>query len=111
MKLLATDPRETEARCARWLGPGWFSRPKGFNAGRLKDERVASVVERLRRLGTVWEVTFTSPSLAGLKLFDIDRVPYNDLGPEGSTCTIKQHSRTLAAQGDDFPRDGRGTRR
>jgi hypothetical protein len=111
MKVLATHSRDVEARCARWLGPGWFSRPKGFNARRLREEQVASVVERLRRLGTVWEVTYTCPSLAGLKLFYIDRVPYNNLGPDGSTCVIKQHPKTLAARESNFLKDGRGTRR
>ena len=84
--------------------------PRGFNAGRLREERVASVVERLRRLGTVWEVTYTSPSIAGLKLFYIDKVPYNSLGPDGRTCIIRQHPTILPAQASDFSRDGRGTR-
>jgi hypothetical protein len=111
MKALAPDGRDIEARCARWLGPGWFSHPRGFNAGRLKEEQVASVVERLRRLGTVWEETYTTPSLAGLKLFYIDQVPYNSLGPDGRTCIIRQHPTLLPAQESDFSRDGRGIRR
>ena len=111
MKVLATDNRDVEARFAMWLGPGWFSRSKGFNAGRLKEVKVASVVERLRSLGTVREVPFTSPSLAGLRLFYIDKVPYNPVGPDGSTCIIRQHPMLLPAQESDFPRNGRGTRR
>lgn len=110
MKVLGTDSRETERRCARWLGPGWFSRPRGFNAGRLEEERVASVVERLSRLGTVWEITFTSPSLAGLKLFAIDRVLYNNLGTDGKTCIIKRHPAATAREGLSSA-DGQGTRR
>lgn len=53
MKVLSTESRATEVRCSGWLGPGWFSRPRGFNAGRLRDEQVPRVVERLGRLGTV----------------------------------------------------------
>lgn len=47
MKVLGTDSRDAEKRCARWLGPGWFSRPRGFIAGRLKEEQIPSVVDRL----------------------------------------------------------------
>src|SRR5262245_1260854 len=29
------------ATFGKWLGPGWFTRPVGFNAGRLRDEDVS----------------------------------------------------------------------
>ncbi len=88
MKGLGTDPHDVETRCVRWLGP---AHSRSFNARRLSPERVDSVVERLRPLGLVWEVTYTTPSLAGLKLFYIDRVPYNNVGPDGGSCIIRQH--------------------
>jgi hypothetical protein len=90
MKVLSTSPRGVEASCSKWLGPGWFSNPKGFNAGHLKDDQTHSVVKRLSRLGTVWEITYTQPTLTGLKLFFIDKVPYHALGPQAATCEIKR---------------------
>ncbi len=90
MKVLATDSRKAEARCSRWIGPGWFSRPVGFNAGRLKEEKVPHLVERLRRLGTVFEVHFHSATLNGLRLFYIDKIPYGQLGPDRNTCTFRK---------------------
>jgi hypothetical protein len=92
MKVLSTGSVRVTDRCSKWLGPGWFSYPKGFNAGRMKAEQVPAVVERLRGLGTVWEVEYTQPSLLGLRLFYIDRVPYQHLGPERSTCIVKRHA-------------------
>lgn len=90
MKVLATDSHNAEARCSRWIGPGWFSRPLGFNAGRLKEAKVPHLVERLRRLGTVYEVEFHSASLNGLRLFYIDKIPYENLGPDRDTCTFRK---------------------
>jgi hypothetical protein len=98
MKVLSTHSRDAESRCSEWIGPGWFSYPKGFNAGRLKEDQVPLVVGRLKQLGTVWEVTYTDPSLKGLKSFYIDRVPYGQLGPEGSTCTFKRHPSSVSGE-------------
>jgi len=58
MKALSTSNVDAEARLRGWVAPWWLNRPVGFNAGRLKDERVPHVVERLRRLGTLKEVHF-----------------------------------------------------
>lgn len=80
---------ETPAAFEKWLSPGWFSYPVGFNASRLRNEGVSRVVERLRRLGDVHEVQFRGRSLNGLRLFYIGKVPYDQLGPEGGTCTVK----------------------
>jgi hypothetical protein len=93
MKVLSMSSVDTRIRCSRWLGPGWFYHPKGFNAGHLHDEQVPHVVERLRRLGVVWEITYTRPpSLSGLKLFYIEyKVPYFSLGPERDTCRFERH--------------------
>jgi len=91
MKVFSTISRGVEARCSKWLGPGWLSNPRGFNAGHLKDEQTQSVVERLSWLGTVWEVKYTQPTLTGLKLFFIDQVPYHALGPQADTCEIKRY--------------------
>jgi hypothetical protein len=82
---------ETPAKFERWLSPGWFSRPVGFNAGRLRAEDIPRVVERLQRLGDVHEVEFHGGSLNGLRLFYIDKVPYGHLGPERATCTFKAY--------------------
>jgi hypothetical protein len=83
---------ETPAKFEKWLSPGWFSRPVGFNAGRrLRDEDVPHVVERMQRLGDVHEVQFRGGSLNGLRLFYIDKVPYGRLGPERETCTFKAY--------------------
>ena len=60
---------ETPAKFEKWVSPGWFSRPVGFNAGKLRDQYVPRVVERLQRLGDVHEVEFHSGSLNGLRLF------------------------------------------
>jgi hypothetical protein len=91
MKVLSTDSEAAKVRCSRWIGPGWFSLPGGFNAGRLPEDRVPSVVERVGRLGAVWEVEYTRPPLTGLRLFYVDRVPYGQLGPEGETCRVTSH--------------------
>ena len=90
---------ETPARFERWLSPGWFSRPVGFNAGRLRDEDVPRVVERLQRLGDVHEVEFHGGSLNGLRLFYIGKIPYGRLGPESDTCTFKAYPGTGVATG------------
>jgi hypothetical protein len=83
---------DTPARFSKWLSPGWFSRPVGFNAGRrLRNEDVPRLVERLRRLGDVHEVQFRGGSLNGLRLFYINKVPYSQLGPERDTCTFKAY--------------------
>ncbi len=81
---------ETPKKFEKWLSPGWFSRPVGFNAGYLRDESVPRVVERLQRLGEVHEAQFHGGSLNGLRLFYIGKVPY--LGPEQDTCTFKTYS-------------------
>ena len=75
-----------------WLSPNWFSRPDGFNAGRhLRDEEVPRVVERLQRLGDVYEVQYHGGSLDGLRLFCIGKIDYRELGPERDTCTFKAY--------------------
>lgn len=81
---------ETPALFEKWISPGWFSRPVGFNASRLPEGGVPRVVERLQRLGTVYEVRFHGGSADGVKLFYIDRIPYGNLGPERDTCTFKR---------------------
>jgi len=86
---------ETPEVFQRWLSPGWFSRPVGFNAGRrLKDDDVPRVVERLQRLGDVHEVQFPGSSLDGLRLFYIGKVRYASLGPERDTGTVKTYPAT-----------------
>lgn len=83
---------ETPAKFEKWLSPGWFSLPTGFNAGRqLRDDDVPRVVERLQRLGQVHEVQFQGGSLNALRLFFIDEVPRGRLGPKGETYTIKSY--------------------
>jgi hypothetical protein len=84
---------DTPARFSKWLGPGWFSRPVGFNAGRrLRDEDVPRLVERLRRLGDVYEVQVRGGSLDGLRLFSINNVPsYSQPEPEPYTCTFRAY--------------------
>lgn len=82
---------ETPAKFEKWLSPGWFSHPVGFNGGRLRDEDVPPVVELLRRLGDVHEVEFHGGSLNGLRLFYIGTVPYGRLRPEQDACTFKVH--------------------
>jgi hypothetical protein len=75
-----------------WLSPNWFSRPDGFNAGRhLRDEEVPRVVQRLQRLGDVYEVQYHGGSLDGLRLFWIGRFDHRELGPERDTCTFKAY--------------------
>jgi hypothetical protein len=91
MKVLATHSRDVEARCGKWIGPGWFYFPRNFNAGRLPDEKVPSVVERLQKLGEVHEVQYHGGSLDGLRLFYIGKIPFRDLGPHRDTCTIKAY--------------------
>jgi hypothetical protein len=91
---------DTPARLSKWLSPGGFSRPVGFNAGRrLRDEEVPRVVERLQRLGDVHEVQFRGDSLNGLRLFYIDKVPYGRLGAERDTCTFKVYPVSGATSG------------
>jgi hypothetical protein len=90
---------ETPAKFEKWLSPGWFSRPVGFNAGRLRDEDVPRVVERLQRLGDVHEVEFHGGSLNGLRLFYIGKAPYGGLGPERDTCTFKAYPISGATSG------------
>jgi hypothetical protein len=99
MKVLATNSRDVEARCGKWIGPGWFYCLKGFNAGHLKDERVPRVVERLHRLGDVHEVQFRGGSLDGLRLFYIGKIPYYQLGPERDTCMFKAYPASGATPG------------
>ena len=83
---------DTPARFSKWLSPGWFSRPVGFNAGRrLRDEEIPRVVARLQRLGDVYEVQFRGGSLHGLRLFYIGTIPYYSLGTERDTFTIKAY--------------------
>jgi hypothetical protein len=92
MKVLSTDNLDVASRCSRWLGPGWFARPVGFNAGRLREEDVPRIVRKLVRFGTVHEVHFGGGSLAGLRLFYLGDVPYEQLGPERGHCTFKLHT-------------------
>ena len=76
---------------ARWFDPGWIGSPRGFNAGMLPDDRVAAVVERIGQFGKVIEVRFDRPPLVGLRLFYIDRVPYDRLGVPRAAVTITEH--------------------
>lgn len=80
---------ETPDKFRNWLSPGWFSRPLGFNASRLPEDRVPHVVALLKRLGDVHEVRFHGGSADGVKLFYIDKIPYGQLGEERETCTFK----------------------
>jgi hypothetical protein len=83
---------DTAARFSKWLSPGWFSRPRGFNAGRrFRDDEIPRLVAVMQRLGDVHEVRFQGGSLNGLRLFYIGKVPYGELGPERGTCTFKAH--------------------
>jgi hypothetical protein len=90
---------ETPAKFEKWLSPGWFSRPVGFNAGRLRDQDVPGVVARLQRLGDVHEVEYHSSSLKGLRLFYIGKVPSGRLGPDRDTCTFKSYPVSRATPG------------
>ncbi|MGE3819879.1 MAG: hypothetical protein AB7I30_10615 [Isosphaeraceae bacterium] len=89
----------TPAAFESWLSPGWFSRPVGFNAGRLPDAETPRVVERLRRLGDVHEVEFHGGSLNGLKLFYINRIPHYQFGPEGRARTFRSYPAAGSALG------------
>jgi hypothetical protein len=83
-----------------WLSPNWFSRPDGFNAGtHLRDEEVPRVVERLQRLGDVYEVQYHGGSLDGLRLFCIGKIDDRFLGPERDTCTFKAYPVSGATSG------------
>lgn len=91
MKIQGTDSRSIERRYKNWISPGWFSKPVGFNAGRLPDDKVKPLVERLQSLGPVNEVLFRGGTLDGLRLFYIGEVPYQNLGPERGGCLITEH--------------------
>ena len=95
MKVLDTHSRDVEARYGKWIGPGWFYFPRGFNAGRLKDENLSRVVKQLQWLGDVHEVQYRGGSLDGLRLFYIGNrnIPYRELGPERDTCTFTEFPR------------------
>ena len=80
MRVFGSLSSEDVLRPNRWLGPGWYVLPRGFNAGMLPDDRVAEVAERIGHFGKVIEVRFDRPPLTGLRLFYIDRVPYDRLG-------------------------------
>jgi hypothetical protein len=95
---------ETPAKFEKWLSPGWFSRPVGFNAGRLRAEEVPRVVERLQRLGDVHEVEFHGGSLNGLRLFSIGKALSGWLGAERDTCTFREYPISKAASGS-VPRE------
>jgi hypothetical protein len=92
MKFYSTNNRAIEARFSRWVDPGWFYRVEWFNAGRLEEERIPAVVERLVRLGTVKEVYFKEPSLKGLRLFYIDPTGSYHLGVPEESCVFRDHS-------------------
>ena len=91
MKWYSTSNRAIETRFSKWLDPGWFGRVMWFNAGRLKDEQLPAVVEKLGRLGAVKEVYFNDPSLKGLRLFYIGEVPYGQLGVPKESCTFRDY--------------------
>ena len=93
MKVLATDSHKAEARCSRWIGPGWFSHPLGFNAGRRKEEKVPHLVPAVAAAWDGVEVEFHSASLNGLRLFYIDKIPYDKLGPDRDSCTFRKFPR------------------
>jgi len=97
MKVFSTSSVNTASRCSKWLGRGWFLRPVGFNAGRLQEDQVPHIVERLQRLGTVHEVHFWRGSLKGLRLFYIQKI--GSIGPERQNCTFKEHPTPDVASG------------
>jgi hypothetical protein len=75
------DSRRTEDKLSRWLDPGWFTRPRGFNAGSLPEDKVGPVVERIGQFGgEVKEVRFKGWGTPELCLFYLDQVPYDRLG-------------------------------
>jgi hypothetical protein len=95
---LPFDPGRS-SKWLSWLSPSWFSRPDGFNAGTLlRDEEVPRVVERLQRLGDVYEVQYHGGSLDGLRLFCIGKIHY-PWGPERDTCTFKAYPVSGATSG------------
>ena len=101
MKVHGTDSRSIEQKYGKWLSPGWFSSAKGFNAGRLPEEKVPPLVEKLERLGPVNEVLYQGGTLDGLRLFYIGEIPYQQLGPERSRCLIREHG--AAGKGEFHP--------
>jgi hypothetical protein len=92
MKFYSTNNRAIEDRFSRWVDPGWFYRVEWFNAGRLEEERIPAVVERLVRLGAVKEVYFNEPSLKGLRLFYINPNGSYHLGVPEESCVFRDHS-------------------
>jgi hypothetical protein len=86
---------DTPALFSKWISPGWFSRPVGFNGFRVHQGNAPRVTALLRRLGDVHEVQFQR----GLKLFYINKVRYRDLGPERATCTFKVYPAAAAPPG------------
>jgi hypothetical protein len=92
MKLYSTNNRAIENRFSRWVDPGWFYRVEWFNAGRLEEERMPAVVERLVRLGAVKEVYFNEPPHKGLRLFYIDPTGSYRLSVPEESCAFRDHS-------------------
>ena len=95
MKVHGVGSNSIEEAYSKWISPGWFSSPRGFNAGHLPEDKVGPLVERLRSLGQVKEVLYRGGSLDGLRLFYIGEVPVGNLGPEGANCLIREHDATL----------------
>ena len=95
MKFFSTSNRDIEARFSKWLDPAWFYRVQMFKVfkkrGRMSDAEVPAAVEQMSRLGVVKEVQYHDPSLQGLRLFYIDRIRYEELGPLRDTCTFRNH--------------------
>ena len=103
MKVQSTDSSSIEQKYAKWISPGWFSSPRGFNAGRLPEGKVKPLVERLQLIGPVNEVLFQGGTLDGLRLFYIGEVPIQRLGPERAGCLIREHNTTGNAEFHAIP--------
>ena len=92
MRFFGGESNKTKDKLVRWLDPGWFDRPKGFNAGYLPDDKVGPVVERVGRFGdVVKEVRFKGWGSPELCLLYIDRVPFDRLGVPRDQVTVIDH--------------------
>lgn len=84
------------------LGRGWFSVERALVCWKVPDERVASVVERLRRLGTVREVYTHEVTPAGIAALEaglpgVNVVPWTE--PARHAYARGQGREMLAVEG------------